>query len=105
MMDPKSYILNLAHVNTETAEKTMETEKETGTFKDKGVDPVKRPIPTSKTANKVDMIKTMITKHKTTTMEDLLKSVMSGGNKKELKGFSTLRLGPNFQHSHRQRQN
>lgn len=54
-------------------------------------------LPTSKTANKVEILKTIITKHNKKTVPDLLQSIIEMGDKSELELFRTLRLGPNFQ--------
>ena len=53
-------------------------------------------IQTSKTATKVDMIKTFIDRYNQRSKDDLLKAIMKSGDKTELEAFRTLKLGPNF---------
>ena len=54
-------------------------------------------LPTSKTANKVEMLKGLINKHNKKTISSLLQSIIETGDRAELALFRTLRLGPNFQ--------
>ena len=54
-------------------------------------------LPTSKTANKVEILKNIINKHNKKTVSDILESIIQTGDKAELELFRTLRLGPNFQ--------
>lgn len=54
-------------------------------------------LPTSKTANKVEILKNIINKYNKKTIADLLASIIEGGDRSELELFRTLRLGPNFQ--------
>ena len=52
---------------------------------------------TSKTANKVEILKGTINKHNKKTIPDLLQCIIESGDRSELELFRTLRLGPNFQ--------
>lgn len=54
-------------------------------------------IPASKTANKVEILKSIINKHNKKTIPDLLQCIIQSGDRAELELFPTLRLGPNFQ--------
>lgn len=54
-------------------------------------------LPTSKTVNKVEILKGLINKHNKKTIPDLLQSITETGDRAELELFRTLRLGPNFQ--------
>ena len=54
-------------------------------------------LPTSKTANKVEILKNIINKHNKKTVPDILQSIIESGDKSELELFRTLRLGPKFQ--------
>ena len=54
-------------------------------------------IPTSKTANNVEILKNIINKYNKKTVPDFLQSIIQAGDRAELELFRTLRLGPNFQ--------
>lgn len=54
-------------------------------------------LQTSKTANKVGVVKTLIEKYRKESVQELLKKIVESGNTEDLSTFRTLHLGPTFQ--------
>ena len=92
----KAYIKKLSEVDEFDLTNTIRTEtqrKFDNEVRGTGV----KTLPTSKTANKVEILKAIIKKHNKKTIPDILQCIIQSGDRAELELFRTLSLGPNFQ--------
>ena len=92
----KAYIKKLNELEEFDLTNTIRTETQR-TFDNQVRGTSVKTLPTSKTANKVEILKAMIKKHNKKTIPDLLQCIIQSGDRVELGLFRTLRLGPNLQ--------